>query len=102
MTLPRTPFTEVSGPKLVCLPEEDAKRQVLQSVAAGDNKLTALNRKRSETYDAVRQLLTVEKWTISDEEFGAAWERLPINLRRERTPQALAKLIVTTAGSPAP
>jgi len=100
MELPGTQFTDVTGPMLVCLPKEDAERQVQRSVAAGDNRLTALNRKRSETYDAVQTLLAKEQWVLTDDAFDKAWHKLPEDVRRERPSDTLARLIMTTAGSP--
>ena len=93
-------FTDAaSRPILVCLPRDDAERQVQRSVAGGSRQV-ALNQKRSETYDALQKLLVAEKWAVSDEAFAKAWKSLPESVRRERPPAVLAKLIMTTAGSP--
>ena len=100
MQLPGTEFIDAAAPILVCLPREDAERQMQQAVDPGGNRLTALNQKRSETYDAVQQLLDAENWTLSDDAFEEAWARLPEAVRREREPAALARLIMTTAGTP--
>ena len=100
LTVESSQFGESTGPMLVCLETADAERQVQRSVAIEDSKVLALQRKRSETYEAVQKLLATEKWVLSDEKFESAWNRLPEGVRRARPADVLADLIMTTAGTP--
>ncbi len=102
IVMPRTPLNETRDPLLVCLEKKEAERSVQRSVSArGEKSLTVLNQKRSDTYDAVQKLLIVEKWTLTDEQFDEKWNALPEDVRWERPVKELARIIMTTGGTPA-
>ena len=103
LQFPGSEFEDRTSQVLVCLARDEAEREVQQAIVPGDNRMTALSRKRSETYDAIQRLLQVEKdWKLSDEQFEAGWDRVPEDVRASKSVEDLAKLILMTGGSPVP